>query len=181
MMAEVRIHDHEESGEALPRLCMRCGTPATHTVPASFSWVTPWVYFLLCCGPIPLLVAMLFARKSSKIIVPLCDRHVNHWRYRQMFVGAGVIGVIALFLGLLSQADKWDAETYNAAAIAAAVAVIVWLVTAGVLQHRAIRSTRITDTWTNLTNVDQGFADALKQIRDASGRLPTPTGRTKPS
>ncbi|HEX4608809.1 MAG TPA: hypothetical protein VH092_11450 [Urbifossiella sp.] len=171
-MATVRIHEKEESGEGLPRLCMRCGGPATGDVPGAFSWVNPWIYTLVPLGLFPFLVVMLFARKTSKIRVPVCDRHVNHWRHREMFMGAGLIlGVGVVVLGL-SQMGKMDPDTLNVAAVAAVAGALAWVVTAVVLERRAIRPRRMTDHWTDLVNVSPAFAAALDQSRSAAPRIP---------
>lgn len=180
-MAGVRIHDHEESGEALPRVCMRCGAPATGDVPASFGWVPNWVYFLLFCGPLPMLIAMVFTRKSSSILVPVCDRHVNHWRFRQMLVGVGILGAVAMFIGFLSQSDKLDPDTYKFAATAVGVLAAVWLISVLVVERRAIRATHMTDKWTDLANVSPDFVTALKLRRDAAVKVPTQGAKPKQS
>src|SRR5438093_10789848 len=59
----------------LPRICVRCGRPATRLVEKDLGWTLVWA------SPIRFFIGG--ERSSVPVLVPTCDAHHHHWRDRQ--------------------------------------------------------------------------------------------------
>jgi hypothetical protein len=150
---------------------MRCGAPAATRRDRTFAWYPPWVLIFII---VALLVAVILAAvltKRMRVSVPLCDQHRNHWFNRGLFIGLGVLLVLALAIGagVLSANVKSDA-VIGITWLLVALVFLGWLVGLVVAQSTAIRPTEITDRSITLTGVAQEFADAVMDERERLDR-----------
>src|SRR5262245_28530139 len=95
-MAQIRLGRYEAEG-GLPRVCMRCGAPATLFKTKNFSWYPSWVYILLLAGLLPFAIVALIMQKKMRVSAPLCDQHKHHW----VWPTAAAVVALLLLLGML--------------------------------------------------------------------------------
>lgn len=79
-----------EAGE-LPQLCLCCGAPAVGHDSKKFAWHPQWLYLLLFCGILPLLVVSFIVTKHMTVRAPFCAEHHNHWTRRKR-IALGTLG-----------------------------------------------------------------------------------------
>jgi hypothetical protein len=173
-MARVRLYRDEVGPDQLPTVCMRCGQPSVVYRRKSFSWYPAWVWVLLLAGLLPFLIVALILTKKMTIYAPLCAAHRHHWLRRTLFTGLGLLFFVALFIGggiaaaMLDDArqPRWRDVVLTATYGGGVVLFLVWLITAAVLQARAIAPHEITDRDITLGRVSEKFVDAVKGSRD---------------
>jgi hypothetical protein len=179
-MATIEVLRREVDGETFPTMCMRCGADTERLVSQTFSWMPGWVYILLFCGILPWLIVSLVLRKSVRVMVPMCDSHVNHWRNRILFVWVGLFcwvisGIV--FIAIADDLSKGVAYPITAAFV---FGILLWLIVGLISAFGAIRASEISNFGLELINVNRDFArewrieceDADKRRRSRKKRKP---------
>ena len=171
-MASVRLSRYEATRGHLPRVCMRCGAPATLVKPKTFSWQPGWVFLFILLGLVGLvlfLVLSLTLSKRMRVQVPLCERHRHHWAIRNGLILGGLVLLLALAGGLIgwqTELGRWLGMGNDAGAIlwlGLAALALIWLIGAAIAQSRAIRPTEITAKRIRLVGVSPHFVAALDE------------------
>jgi hypothetical protein len=171
-MAEIRLGRFEIIHGRLPKMCMVCGTPGATERKTRFIWRTPWSLLLLLCGIVPYLVFSFSLAKRMTVFAPLCHDHRNHWRTRALLTNLGLIGLVAVGVGLIAATAGTDrqhaagAEWLGLACVGSVVLFVLWLVMAAILQITAIRPIEITDNSLTLKGVSDEFVQALQELRE---------------
>jgi hypothetical protein len=166
----------EESGA-----CMWCGRPSTVLKNHKFTWQPQWVSSLALLGAlfcIPLAaVVIIVGTKRSRLSVPLCDAHKNHWLWRQWLLPlAGFVGLLVSVVGTLLVAGMLQPNRRGNAADdlvglvcgGGVILGLIWLVTMVFLQSMSIRAIDISDTAITLTNVSDRFIKSYRGPREAA-------------
>ncbi len=86
----------------LPDYCVKCNAPANgYRLKRSLSWHHPAYYLLIFVGWLAYLIVALIVRKSARVHVGLCERHLNHRRIA-IFVSLGllVLGIVFIVLAI---------------------------------------------------------------------------------
>jgi hypothetical protein len=168
------MRDEAEGGH-LPDVCMRCGAQAWSQRSKSFAWCPPWVAILILAGLLPYIIVAIVLTKRMTVRVPLCDEHKSHWSWRAWFVGLGAVLLLVLgvaCLVVLAALDNQRKQNFGGSqsnplggilCAGTAVAGLVWLFAAAIIQQRAIRPSEITDDSITLVNVAPGFVEAVEQ------------------
>jgi len=87
-MATVWLHRRDCEEGTLPRVCMRCGRPATGLVEKDLAGTLVWA------NPIGFFLGQ--ERSSVRVLAPTCDAHRHHWRNRRWaMLGAAAVAVVA--------------------------------------------------------------------------------------
>jgi hypothetical protein len=159
-MARIRVSRREADGEDFPRLCMRCGQPADCDVSQTFAWMPGWVFVFLLLGLVPFLIVALITRKTMHVVAPMCHNHAGHWRVRKLYVWLGLLFWIALGIALIALGDQLPDTVKGPAILAGLLGGLVWLISAAVFAHGAIKASEIRDRGMDLVNVHRDFADA---------------------
>jgi hypothetical protein len=192
-MAKVVLSRIELEDKPLPKLCMRCGEPATLIKHKRFFWGAGWVLLLLfigavCVGPLfwVALILIPILLRQMKVPVPLCERHRNHWLPLQtiLYGGVGIIAILVFSIVILSVIVFNRVKPGHADPLAG---VILWLFgitvaflvitafPAAILQANVIRPTLINNEVIELSGVAREFADRLQEERRKRMRA-TPRG-----
>jgi hypothetical protein len=173
-MAVIRLGSRSEYGE-LPEVCMRCGAPATAFKDKNFSWHPPWVIVLILVNLIVYAIVALALTKRRRVRVPLCDRHKNHWLWRQfVIVGSFVLLLVVGIGAVIAAANEAPArrgggdELFGLLCAAAVAGLLLWLVLLAVLHSTAIRPREITDRSIKLAGVAEEFVRAYDEEWDRS-------------
>jgi hypothetical protein len=172
-MAQIRLGRYEAEG-GLPRVCMRCGAPATLFKTKNFSWYPSWVYILLLAGLLPFVIVALIMQKRMRVPAPLCDRHKYHWVWPTVAAVVALLLLLGMLFGgmalggaLEGAVDKDLQGTLMAVWFLGVFGLfLACLVAACVIQARAIRPVEITDRSITLTNVAPAFVDAVEERAD---------------
>jgi hypothetical protein len=190
-MAEIRLGRYEIESRALPHVCLKCGAPAAIHKKKKFHWHPAWVNLFVFFGLLPCAILMIVLRKSMTVPVPLCERHKNHWLWRQVVgIGGVVLLLVGLFGGLaLNSARGNEASDALAGTFCFGIALylFVWVVIWIVLSVIEIKPNEITDHTITLKGVHQHFIDAMHRLRRANPPPPRaaptiqPTHRPSPS
>ncbi len=185
-MATVRLGRYEVTERLLPLACLRCGTEATVHKQKTFSWHPPWVTILILAGLLPLIwlrlgdvpwvtililagllpyaIVAIILTKRMTVHAPLCEQHRHHWLWRTRYVTLGLLWFLGLAIaGIGLLASKGDIAGF--VCLGTAVAGLLWLISAAIIQHLAIRPTEITERSISLTNVSPHFIEALREER----------------
>lgn len=165
-MASVTLTRYEAEGDRLPRCCMVCGAPATVSRNKHFSWNPSWVYLLLFCGLLPLIIVALIMTKKMRVHAPFCDEHANHWSKRTAWTLGG-LGVLAVFgIGAMVLTSQQPNNPLQGTACMATLGVgVAWVIMAIALQSTSIHPTEITDRNITLDKVSPLFVDAVREAR----------------
>ncbi len=159
-MSLIRVYHRETDGESFPPLCMRCGADSDRMVSQTFSWMSGWVHVLLLVGLLPWLIGALITRKTARMTLPLCARHVNHWLYRTLYVFLGLFFWIAMAVLLIAFSKEIPDQLREPAIAACVFGALFWLIGGLILTTSAIRAAVINDFGVKLTNVNKDFAKA---------------------
>jgi len=73
----VTLTRQQVDNDALPRVCMACGKPATCSVNETFEYSPEWVEWLYFAGYFPGLIADNFFGKEMRVSCPFCHEHQN--------------------------------------------------------------------------------------------------------
>jgi hypothetical protein len=165
-MAIIRIYNREADAESLPSICMRCGADSEKMVRQTFAWMPSWVNVLILFGLLPWLVVALVTRKSFHLTAPMCDRHVNHWRVRKLYIWVGLFCWIAFIVALIMMSKNIPEQFLTPLIGFCVFGFLAWLIAGLLLTNGAIRAIEITDFGIDLTNVNRAFADEWEIICD---------------
>jgi hypothetical protein len=145
-MATLRLHrDGEEEITGLPRVCMRCGAPATRTRSINFQ-DTIW--------------------RRQRVAVPLCEKH---WYYARLsrvirFFCAGTFLVGWSFLTWMRTILSWKEQQlveWLVWCVFLVIVVVQWV--SWYVLPSSIRPEKITNTYIELTGVAPQFVAAVVQ------------------
>src|SRR5258707_9669465 len=103
MMAQIRLSRYEAEEGMLPPICVRCGAPATRYKGVGFSTLADWFYLLVLFILWPLAVLAVLLRQRVRFLLPVCDGHRNHWRWRRAVLVCCFVLVVC-YLGMLLDA-----------------------------------------------------------------------------
>jgi hypothetical protein len=151
-MPRLRLLRSERYADQLPQVCMACGEPAEGHVRKKFSYDPGWVYLLLLVNLLIFLIVYFILLKSMTVEAPMCRSHQSYWRKRTLWLLLPFLAFLALFIGgivLISQQPQGFAgdDTWIWAFVAGSIALLViWLVVAGIVQGRSIRTVEIIPT-----------------------------------
>jgi hypothetical protein len=187
-MARCNLYGPDIANNGVPPICIACGNPAAVFPKKKFSWNPGWVYLLLLAGILPFVIIALVMTWERRVCTPFCDRHAGYWRLRTWVILGGLLTIIAtaVLLGFAGMHEaKYGGEWVGWAWIAFAVAAIVWLFAAVILQGTSIRPAEISRRRIVLVGVHPAFAQAVhdqqneREVRDAdpatrSGNRPRP-------
>jgi hypothetical protein len=174
-MADVRIDFEDLDADALPDMCMQCAAPATTHVGKTFAYTPPWAQML---G----ILSLAFMKRRS-VNVPMCDQHKNHWLWRGLIAGLGILGVLLLIVGgMVMLGVSSSGPTGNPSGplmvfgvimiVLAGVGFLAWLVTGIVLSLSQIRAIEITDYSITLKSVHYDFVRAYHEMIRGYGPPP---------
>ena len=80
----------------LPSLCVKCGgVPDEPWLKKTFSWHSPYLYFLLI-SPLLYVIVALIVQKRVKLVVPLCATHKSIRRKRIWMASVLLLGCIPI-------------------------------------------------------------------------------------
>jgi hypothetical protein len=163
-MATIRIYHDETEGESFPMMCMRCGADTERLVPQTFTWMPSWVHVILFLGLLPWIIVMLVTRKTVRVMVPMCDRHVNHWRNRTLYVWVGLLCWVGLGILLAIVAKDIPDDLVNVVIGLCVFGPLIWLFVGVLLAHGAIRAAEMGDFGLDLAHVNKEFAKEWRII-----------------
>jgi len=162
-MAKVRLGRFEAEEGRVPRVCMRCGAPATTQRERNFRWTPPWIGVLIFAGLLPYIIVARIMEKRMRVVVPLCEVHQHHWRVRAWIAGGVFVGVVGL--GILTVvAMSGNSDTIGGMLCGLTMlALFGWFVALVVCQETAIHPSEITDYSITLKRVSPMFVEAVGQ------------------
>ena len=174
-MAKVWLESDRGDVTDLPELCMKCGEPASVYKKRNFSWYPPWVAVLLLGGLIPFAIVALILTKKSRVEVPLCEQHKNHWLIRQLIVIGSLIAVLLFGIAATIGAAILSDQTGNDVAmpivcVGGVFLFLGWVIVAIIAQNSSIRPREITEESITLTGVSDLFVEAYEAERPRSRR-----------
>jgi hypothetical protein len=187
-MATIRLFIDELEEGRLPRVCMRCGAPATVFKRKRFSWGPGWVMALvaggaLCSGVlfvVALLILVPLLLRTMHVSVPLCEAHRHHWRALTVVIlgGLSLFGLLlfaAILFGVTGTGrGDWRSDLVGPLALGAALFLVCLLFPAAFLQMRTIRVVEMTPESIRLTGVSREFVRALSnKVREGNSPLRT--------
>ena len=159
--------------DALPRVCMVCGGPATCTVSRDFDHTPDWVGWLFLAGFFPGVIAAHFYTKKMRVPCAFCANHRGHWRTVGWVGGLGWLLGPVLFGGLgyliVALITSWTSvAAWIVLGVAAGVGLVTWLSILIYLCNTRVHATKVTDDDITLQGVCDAFA---KAARDQQGSL----------
>jgi hypothetical protein len=147
----------------LPRLCARCGVPATTTNAKKYTHPFFWggVIFLLC--PLLFVIVVLIRAgrgREAKLQIPVCEYHRKRstWPFRAFLVGALIAAGLIVGVFVLPGGNR-DMEMNLVFAVIGTVFVTL-LVMLGLIDDR-IRALSVDWHMIELDGVDDLFANAV--------------------
>lgn len=170
-MAAVWIDEAGWKVGNLPDLCLECGASAPDRVRKTFVYTPRWVYATLLVHLLLMVLLMYFTRKQFRSRVPMCARHKNHWRKRDLWIFSSL--VVATMLAGLGVAmliridDQRLIPLYGGVVIFCSVG---WVVAFAVIHAGTIRLTTFSDRSIRLTKVSPEFAEAYEFGPDTEGK-----------
>jgi hypothetical protein len=166
----VTLTRQQVENDALPRVCMACGSPATCRVNESFSHTPDWVQWLYLAGFFPGLIADQFFTKEIRVSCPFCQKHRHHWQLLYWTAGIGwlfagaLFASIGLFVGAVFFSTSGSAH-YIGLGVGAALGIVLWLAVLIYLSSTRIIATKVTAEEVTLQRVADAFAKAMKDQR----------------
>jgi hypothetical protein len=163
----VTLTRQQVENDALPRVCMACGKPATCSLNETFSYSPDWVGWLYYAGYFPGVIAEHFFRKEMRVSCRYCHEHRNQWQILYWIAGIGwlLAGLLAAGIGYLVAIGIGSTSTDIGLGIGAGVGLLAWLIVVIYLYN-----TRVSFTATRITAADitfEGVADAfVKAVKD---------------
>jgi len=163
----VSLTKQQVENDALPRVCMACGEPATCCFNKSFSHTPDWVQWLYFAGFFPGMIAEHFFRKEMRVPCPFCQKHRHHWRLLYWTAGIGWLVAGALFAGIgllvgAVLASTSGSAPYIGLGVGAGLGIVLWLAVLIYLCNTRINSTKVTADEITLRRVADAFAKAVR-------------------
>ena len=163
-----------EEGE-VPDVCMQCGREAPDRVAKTFTWMPNWIFLFLLLGGIGVIVTVIVAlslRQQRRAVVPLCEKHVNHWRWRSRVAWATLVlflaanGMFALAVSFLGNPD--DRVLLVCAGLL--LSFLVWVVVVAIVYSGAIKAMEFSKRAIRLAKVSREFVEAYEDQLDREER-----------
>jgi len=163
----VTLSRQQVERDALPRVCMACGAPATESVNTDFEHTPEWVTWWYLAGILPGIFVSHFYTKTIRVPCPFCFNHRNHWTIVGWVGGLGwLLGpVLCGGLGYLIAAlcTSWTSlAAWIVLGAAGGMSLVIWLSILIYLCNTRIHSTNVTDDSITLQGVCDAFAKAAR-------------------
>ena len=163
----VTLTRQQVDGDALPSVCMVCGSAASVRLSKTFTYHPDWVSYLYLAGVVPGLIAESLCSTEMRVSCPLCAEHQNHWLKLTLTASMGWLVSLPLsgigFLAGRALADGSTVAPFVGFGLGATMGLISWL---GLVIHLATTRVKVTeiaaDTIT-LQRVADAFARATSQ------------------
>ena len=176
-MPTVTLLKRECQKNKLPKVCMKCGEPATVQVRRNFFWFPTGAGFVALAAtlipPMTLLgpLILLTAMKRMVVYAPMCEKHRYHWHRR--FAWLKVSGGLIALLSLAAMIFFWTQHTTGGPDKELAVSMCftcvfllpAWLLLLIVLMVNVIKPKFITKKDINLVKVHPDFVEAINEWR----------------
>jgi hypothetical protein len=169
-MANVRLGRYEAEDYELPKVCMRCGAPATTYRYRNFRWCPGWVLAFILLGVVPYFILSEVLMKRMSVRVPCCDEHKKKPLWPTLVTLGTLLGLILIAVGAILLLN--DPGALGITCLIGVPAFIVWMFASVVIHTPAIRPIEITEKSITLRGVSEGFIAAL----DADRRGDRPEG-----
>jgi GYF domain 2 len=140
-----------QSNAELPSCCVKCGEPSTNKLKRTLYWHNQAIYLLVLVSPIIYIIVAMIVRKSGKLQVPLCERHLASRKQ-------GIL--IAWFLVLLAAGCFAAGISYDKPEffIGFALLLLTGLIT-GIVKSRTLVPTKIDDQYLHLKGACAKFLE----------------------
>ncbi len=177
----ITLTREEIEADALPPVCMECGTDGPVRVNRTFRHTSPLFVPLVDLGAllVGLLPAALFGLSSHRIFTrhvriscPFCERHAEHWDRpwaSALKVGAAaglIVGLIAWAMAFYGGAGAGERELLAVGA-AAVAGLLTGTLTALISGSQVIEATELTARGVTLQHVSPRFVEAMQRVREA--------------
>jgi hypothetical protein len=183
-MAQVELYEYEVAEGLLPRVCMRCGTPAVLTKWKTFAWHPQWVGITVIisvalggpgcwhsrqivggCLLLPVIIIAFVTTKRMVVATPLCERRRYYWFVRALYTYGG-LGVLALLVILLFVLSRFLEDLHiGLVGVGIGGLFLAWLIIAAVIRFSSMRAADITESSITLKDVSPAFAEAVREER----------------
>jgi hypothetical protein len=174
-VAEVRlwINPRKDVIGGLPRVCMKCGAPATTSKVVQFAWYPPLLLALIPVGLLPFVLVVMVLTKRQRVKVPLCHEHENHFfliRVLRALGYFGFFGAPVLFVVGIVVNEKGNLASYLC--VGWIILILLYFAAVRVFALLTkIRPTEITDRSVTLTNVAEHFVSAMEEDDDEEDEI----------
>ncbi len=162
-MAIITVRRREADGKSFPQTCMRCGAESDRLVLHTFSWMPWWVYLCFFAGILPFLIVILLSRKTMRVNVPLCKRHVNHWRNRSFYTWIGLMWWLGMIIVLVMLARVLPEEIFTLAIGVCLFGALIWFIGLLILGNGTILALEIRKFGMDIENVNEQFAEEWRK------------------
>lgn len=170
-MARVTVPNSDRRD--FPHVCCVCGTAATQTRAETFHWTPPWVFVFIFFGVVPWMMLAMFLRRTAKLVLPVCDRHVRRSNRAWWVAGVGLLVAFAAGFG----SDLVPADRRSDVIAGAVLFGLFTLVVAVALADDRVRPNHIDDRSVTLDRVSDAFAAAVESgARGPERRAQVPSG-----
>jgi len=174
MMALLRLSRYEAEEGMLPPICVRCGAPATRYKGVGFSTLSDWFYLIVLFILWPLAVLASILRQRVRFLLPVCDAHRNHWRWRRAWLACCFV-LVLIYLGMLFDAAS-SIQIERTFAVRALVWIVgpIWLLVVLLARMKMVRPNQVTEEGVRLIGVHPKFARAYRAEHTAPERPSAP-------
>jgi hypothetical protein len=177
-MPLVKITPYECERNLFPRLCAKCGVPTeSHVrfaVPGPVGNVVMGT-LLSVCPPLFVATAICIRRWKQGVLVPMCETHKADWEWRDrttsysylVFAVAPYCSAVVLSTFVL---DWSNPGLFVSCFVGYFFVWCIWVVPAGIIWTRTVRSTGLPRRGFQLSGVHPDFVRALAEdrVRDAN-------------
>jgi hypothetical protein len=169
-MASIWLDRYECRKGELPPVCMVCGAEATGTRKITFRWCPPWVIVLILAGILIWAIVSIILTKSMTVYAPVCSEHRNHWFKRKAIAWGLLLSMLAVVVAgiALSIAEANNPQYRDLGfmfSVGGAIGFILALIVAAIVISTGIKPSEISDREIQLTRVNAGFVDAVREQR----------------
>lgn len=155
-MARVTVPNSDRRD--FPHLCCVCGTTATQARSETFHWTPSWVLVFIFFGVVPWMFVAMLLRRTAKLVLPVCDRHVRRSQRAWWVAGVGLVVAFAAGFG----SDLVPANRQADVIAGAVLFGLFTLVVAVALADDRVRPKHIDDRSVTLDRVSDAFAEAVE-------------------
>ncbi|MBN9518985.1 hypothetical protein J0H58_10780 [bacterium] len=168
-----RVTVRRSDARDLPPVCCVCGKDATQSRSETFHWAPPWVLVFLFFGVVTWVFAAMLLRRTVKLVLPVCDRHVRRSKLAWWVSGVGLLVAFAVGFG----SHLVPAFRQTDVILGAILFGLFTLVVAVGLADDRVRPKHIDDRSVTLDRVSDAFAEAVGPGgRGPERRSPVPAG-----
>lgn len=122
----------------------------------------------VCSAPAILVLMAGFLRtRRAEVECPLCERHRRYWTWRNFFLFAPLLTLVAMVLTLASllMARLIPGGVFGYMIVGTGILLFIWAISASLMQRMSVRADEITDDDITLTPVHTVFVDLLRGDR----------------